>query len=94
MTDDIKQLRTQQINNFISSIDNLKDITVSEIEEGLLEILSEKPGVEFVYDAEHILNEATHKDERIVELKKINILYSYFDSTGQPKIGKMSYIVG
>jgi len=94
MIDDIKQLRTQQINNFISSLDNLKDVTVKEIEEGLLDILNEKPGVEFEYGAEHILNEATKKDERIVELKKINILYSYFDSTGQPKLGKMSYIVG
>lgn len=94
MIDDIKQLRTQQINNFISSIDDLKDIEVTDIENGLLEILGEKPGVDFEYGVEHILNEATNKDERKVELKKINILYSYFESDGKPKIGKISYIVG
>lgn len=94
MIDEVKQLRTQQINNFISSFDDLKDVSVSDIEEGLLSIIGEKPGVDFEYGVEHILNEATHKDERKVELKKINILYSYFESDGKPKIGKISYIVG
>lgn len=92
--DEIKQLRTQQINNFISSFDNLKDITVKEIEEGLQNIIGEKPGIEFEYGAEHFLNEDTKQDERIVELKKIHILYSYFELDGNPKIGKISYIVG
>jgi len=92
--DEIKQLRTQQINNFISSFDDLKDITVKEIEEGLQNIIGEKPAVDFEYGAEHILNEDTKEDQRVVELKKIHILYSYFESDGKPKIGKISYIVG
>lgn len=94
MVEEIKQLRTQQINNFISSFDDLKDVTVKDIEEGLQSIIGEKPGVDFEYGAEHVLNEATNEDERKVELKKIHILYSYFESDGKPKIGKISYIVG
>lgn len=91
--DEIKQLKTQQINNFIASFDDLREVTVSDIEEGLLEILQEKPGVDFEYGVDFVLNEDTGENERKNDLKKIHILYSYIEDD-KPKIGKISYIVG
>lgn len=91
---EIVQLRTQQINDFISSFENLNDIDVEQIEEGLSLILNEKPAVDFEYGVDYILNESTGKEERKNGLKKIHILYSYIGDDGNTKIGKMSYIVG
>ena len=91
---EVKLLRTQQINNFMSSFDNLKDVSVDEIAEGLQKILIEKPGVEFEYGVDYQLNEATGDEDRIQELKKINIFYTYIeDDATHPKIGKISYVV-
>lgn len=94
VNNEIVQLRNQQINNFVSQFDDLKNLTVDEIKNGLQAIIGETPAVEFEYGVDYILNEATEKEERKHELKKINIFYSYFDSTGVPKISKLSYIVG
>jgi hypothetical protein len=92
---DIKILRTQQINNFMSSFDDLRSVDTLEIEEGLKKILGETPGVDFEYGVDHLVNETTGKDDRNVELKKIHVLYSYIDDDDKkPKIGKISYIVG
>ena len=91
---EIVQLRTQQINDFISSFDDLNDVDVKQIEEGLQRILIEKPAVDFEYGVDYVLNESTGEEDRKHELKKIHILYSYIDDIGNPKIGKMSYIVG
>jgi len=92
---DVKLLRTQQINNFMAQFDNLKDITVDQIEEGLRGILIETPAVDFEYGVEYQLNEATGDEDKIHELKKIHILYTYIDEdVNLPRIGKMSYIVG
>jgi hypothetical protein len=91
---EVQQLRNQQINNFVSQFDDLKDLTVDEIKDGLRNILGETPAVEFEYGVDYLLNEATEKEERKHELKKINIFYSYFDLAGVPKISKLSYIVG
>jgi hypothetical protein len=87
-------LRTQQINNFISQFDELKDLSVDDIREGLHEILGETPAVDFEYGVDYLINEASGKEERKHELKKIHVLYSYYDDAGLPKLGKMSYIVG
>ena len=95
MNEEVKLLRTQQINNFMAGFTNLKDVDVTEIEEGLQKILIEKPGVEFEYGVDYQLNEATGDEDRIQELKKINIFYTYIDEDiNRPKIGKISYVVG
>ena len=91
---DIVQLRTQQINDFISSFEDLNDVDVKQIEEGLSDILKEKPAVDFEYGVDYVLNESTGEEDRKHELKKIHILYSYIGDDNTPKIGKMSYIVG
>lgn len=93
--DEIKQLRTQQINNFMSQFDNLNDVTTDQIEEGLKDILEgETPGIDFEYGVDFMLNEDTGDEERTNELKKIHILYTYDNGTDIPGIGKLSYIVG
>lgn len=93
--DEIKNLRTQQINNFMSQFENLNDVTVDEIVDGLKTILGgETPAVDFEYGIDYQLNEDTGDEDRIEELKKIHILYTYFDDGDKPKIGKLSYIVG
>ena len=91
---EIVQLRTQQINDFISSFDDLNDVDVKQLEEGLSVILKERPAVDFEYGVDYVLNESTGEEDRKHELKKIHILYSYVGDDGNPKIGKMSYIVG
>ena len=93
---EIKALRNQQINNFMASFDDLKGITVDQIEEGLREILHETPGIDFEYGVDYQLNEATGDEDRIQGLKKIHILYTYIDDAddNKPKIGKVSYVVG
>jgi hypothetical protein len=91
---EIVQLRTAQINNFISQFDDLNIVDVDELKEGLKMILGETPAVDFEYETEFALNETTGTEDRKTNLKKIHILYSYIDSNNVPKIGKMSYIVG
>ncbi len=93
--DEVKLLRNQQINNFMASFDDLNNVTVDEIKEGLKNILQETPAVDFEYGVDYQLNEATGDEDRIQGLKKIHILYSYFDDDEmKPKIGRMSYVVG
>lgn len=95
MNVEVKLLRTQQINNFMAGFTDLKEVNVDEIEDGLQKILNEKPGVEFEYGVDYQLNEATGDEDRIQGLKKINIFYTYIDEdVNQPKIGKISYVVG
>lgn len=93
--DDIKNFKIKQINEFMASFDNLKDIDVDQIEEGLKGVLGEKPGIDFEYGIDYLINENTGEEERKDELKKINIIYSYIDDVNTaPKIGRISYIVG
>jgi len=93
--DDIKSLRDQQINNYMSSFEDLREVDVKIIKEGLKQLLGEEPGIEFEYGVDFSVNEATGENERKNGLKKINVLYSYVDlSTDLPTIGKKSYIVG
>jgi hypothetical protein len=93
--DEIKVLRTKQINDFMSQFDDLNNVDVDVLEEGLKNILKETPGIDFEYGVDFKLNEATGEDERLNTLKKINILYTYIDEdVNKPKIGKISYVVG
>jgi len=93
--DEIKALRTKQINDFMSQFDDLNNVDVDVLEEGLREILQEKPGVDFEYGVDFKLNESTGEKDRSNILKKINILYTYIDEDiNKPKIGKISYVVG
>jgi len=92
---EIQQLRTQQINNFMAQFDNLNDVTVDVISEGLKTILGgETPGIDFEYGVDYMLNEDTGDEEKLEGLKKIHILYTYDNGTNVPGIGKLSYIVG
>lgn len=92
---DIKNLRDQQINNYMSSFEDLREVDVEVIKEGLKQLLGEEPGVEFEYGVDFTMNETTGENERQNGLKKINVLYSYINSdTDLPTIGKKSYIVG
>jgi len=94
MINEIKTLRNKQINDFMSGFENLKEVTVDEIEEGLKNILTETPGIEFEYGVDYQLNEDTGEEDRFKELKKIHILYTYMESDSDiPKIGKISYVV-
>ena len=93
--DEVKLLRNQQINDFMSGFENLNDVNVDELEEGLKLILGETPAIDFEYGVDYQLNEATGDEDKIHELKKIHILYTYIDEdVNLPRIGKMSYIVG
>ena len=91
---EIKALRTQQINDFMSTFDDLRNVDVKQIEEGLKEILIETPGIQFEYGVDFELNEDTGDEDRLESLKKIHILYTYMDDNLTPKIGKISYVVG
>lgn len=92
---EVKLLRNKQINDFMSTFDDLKNVNVKEIEEGLKEILIETPGIDFEYGVDYKLNESTGEEDKIHELKKIHILYTYIeDNSVIPKIGKISYVVG
>lgn len=93
--DEIKALRTKQINDFMSQFDDLNNVDIDVLKEGLREILKETPGVDFEYGVDFKLNESTSKEDRSNILKKINILYTYIDEDiNKPKIGKISYVVG
>jgi hypothetical protein len=92
---EITLLRNKQINDFMSSFQDLKYVDVKEIQEGLRNIIGETPGVDFEYGVDYQLNESTGEEDRIQDLKKINIFYTYIDdNVNQPKIGKISYVVG
>jgi hypothetical protein len=101
MADYIHELKVQQVNNFISSFDDLEDVKVSDIKRGLKEILGEEPGVEFEYIVDRPLNETTgeyEKDskgniQRIEKLKKIKVFFTYIDEQHTPKFDGLTFIV-
>lgn len=92
-TKEIKDLRTQQINNFMSQFDDLNYVDVSVITEGLKNILGETPGVDFEYGSDFKLNETTQLQERKTLLSKIHIFYTYEDDDNNIKASRISYIV-
>ena len=93
ISDNVREVRTAQINNFMSQFDNLNDVDVHVIEEGLRGILGEAPGVDFEYGVDISVNETSGKDERKKKLSKIHVYYSYVDIDDMVKASKVSYLV-
>ena len=93
LSTEVKELRTKQINDFMSRFLNLNDVDTDLIEEGLRNILGEKPGVDFEYMVETPLNETTGEMERKKKLSKIHIYYSFIDETNKMCASKVSYLV-
>lgn len=93
LASEVKNLRTKQINDFMSQFLDLNDIDTEIIEEGLRNLLGEAPGIDFEYESEVSLNETTGKDERRKKLSKIHIYYSFIDDNNQIRASKVSYLV-
>lgn len=90
---EVKELRTQQINDFMSQFSNLTIVDVDVIKEGLRKILGEIPGVDFEYGVDISLNETTQEKKRTEKLNKIHIYYTYYDEYNTIKSSKISYLV-
>jgi len=90
---EVKELRTKQINDFMSQYDNLKETDTEMISEGLHGILGELPGIDFEYGVDEILNEDTGKSEKVKDIKKIHIYYTYTDEEDDLRVSKISYLV-
>jgi hypothetical protein len=93
VTREVKELRTKQINDFMSQFESLKETDTLMISDGLKQILGESPGIDFEYGADTIVNEDTGKDEIIRDIKKIHIYYTYTDEVNDLRVSKISYIV-
>jgi len=93
VTKEVKELRTKQINDFMSQFDSLKETDTDMINDGLKDILGEQPGIDFEYGADEILNEDTGETERVKDIKKIHIYYTYQDEENDLRVSKISYIV-
>lgn len=90
---EIKNLKEKQINDFIYEIE-LNNASVSQIKNGLRNILGEEPGIKFNYKRELSMNETTNKMERKEsELDSIEIYYSYIGDDNKPHFGTMKYII-
>lgn len=94
ISDSVKQLRTKQINDFMSQFEDLNSVDVQIIEEGLRRIIGEIPAVDFEYGVDYTLNETTQEQQRIKKLSKIHIYYTYIDDANDVKASKVSYLVG
>ena len=93
VTKEVKELRTKQINDFMSQFDNLKETDTDMIGEGLKNILGESPGIDFEYGVDVVMNESSGEEERIKDIKKIHIFYTYMDEEDDLRVSKISYIV-
>ena len=91
---EVKELRTKQINDFMSQFENLKETDTEMISTGLKQILGESPGIDFEYGVDRIVNENTGEEEKIKDIKKIHIYYTYTDDVGDLRVSKISYLVG
>jgi hypothetical protein len=90
---EVKELRTKQINDFMSQFDNLKETDTVMISEGLHNILGETPGIDFEYGVDMVMNESSGEEERVNDIKKIHIVYTYTDEDDDLRVSKISYIV-
>lgn len=93
VTKEIKELRTKQINDFMSQFDNLKETDTEMISEGLFSILGETPGIDFEYGVDETVNEDSGETEKINNIKKIHIFYTYTDEDADLRVSKISYLV-
>ena len=90
---EIKNLKEKQINDFIYDVE-LNNVSVSEIQQGLKNILGEEPGVKFNYAQETKMNETTGKKERgKSELESIEIYFTYVGQNDKPRFGSCKYII-
>ena len=90
---EIKNLKEQQINNFIYQMD-LQNATASEIKNGLKRILGEEPAVKFLYASEKKLNEKTGAVERTPQtLESVEIFYTFIGDDNTYQAGTCRYIV-
>lgn len=90
---EIKELRTKQINDFMSQFDNLRETDTEIIIDGLKTILGEEPGIDFEYGVDYQINEDTGEEERRKDLSKIHIYYTYMNEENKFRASKISYIV-
>ena len=90
---EVKELRTKQINDFMSQFDSLKETDTKVIGEGLKTILGEEPGIDFEYGVDMVMNESSGEEERVNDIKKIHIVYTYTDEEDDLRVSKISYIV-
>ena len=93
VTKEVKELRTKQINDFMSQFEDLKETDTGMISEGLHDILGELPGIDFEYGVDMIMNESSGEEEKIKDIKKIHIFYTYTDEEDDLRVSKISYIV-
>jgi len=94
VTHEVKELRTRQINDFMSQFNNLNETDTEIISDGLRNILGgESPGIDFEYGADTLINEDTGDEEIKRGLKKIHIYYTYTDEESDLRVSKISYIV-
>jgi len=93
VTKEVKELRTKQINDFMSQFENLKETDTEMISEGLHTILGELPGIDFEYGVDMVVNESSGDEERVKDIKKIHIYYTYTDEESDLRVSKISYIV-
>ncbi len=91
--DEIKNLKEKQINDFVYQVE-LNNVSVSEIKQGLKNILGEEPGVKFSYNQPTSINEKTGKKERKEqELESIEIYYTYIGDNNQTTFSSCKYII-
>jgi hypothetical protein len=90
---EVKELRTKQINDYMSQFDSLKETDTDMIGEGLKSILGEEPGIDFEYGVDEIINEDTGDLEKVRDIKKIHIYYTYTDESDDLRVSKISYLV-
>lgn len=93
VTKEVKELRTKQINDFMSQFEDLNETDTDIISDGLQNILGESPGIDFEYGNEIVLNESTGEEEKKGSLQKIHIFYTYQDEEADLRVSKISYIV-
>lgn len=90
---EIKNLKEKQINDFVYEVE-LNNVSVSEIKQGLKQILGEEPGIKFNYSQETKVNETTGKKERgEKELESIEIYFTYVGDNNKPTFGTCKYII-
>jgi len=92
--DDIKIFKEKIINDYIYNNIDLTHTGVSDIRNGLRNLLGEEPAIKFVYRENMQINEVSGKRERLNnELEAIEIYYTYIGSDNMPHASHMKYIV-
>ena len=92
--DDIKIFKEKIINDYIYNNIDLTHTGVSDIRNGLRNLLGEEPAIKFVYRENMQINEVSGKRERLNnELESIEIYYTYIGSDNMPHASHMKYIV-